>query len=87
VKEAKPANLYVEINGAPDAERAAERIAGAIDAAGVDRLVLGTDFRLKPGARYQAGNMLLDALEHLRLKDADIERICSRNAYELFKLS
>ena len=87
VKDARLPNLYVEINGFPNAEQAAERIAAAIDAAGVERLVLGTDFRLKPGARYEAGNMLLDALERLRMKDADVERICSLNARELFKLS
>ena len=87
VKDAKLPNLYVEINGSPTAEQAAERIAGAIDAAGVERLVLGTDFRLNPGARYEAGNMLLDALECLKLKDGDVERICSLNARELFRLA
>jgi len=87
VKDAKLPNLYVEINGSPTPELAAERIAAAIDAAGVDRLVLGTDFRLAPGARYEHGNRLLDALEYVKLKDTDIERICSLNAREVFKLS
>ena len=87
VKQAKLPNLYVEINGSPTPGRGAERIAGAIDAAGVDRLVLGTDFRLQPGARYEAGNQLLDALETMNLKDTDVEQICSLNARELFKLS
>ena len=87
VKQAGLPNLYVEINGAPTPERAAERIAAAIDAAGVHRLVLGTDSRLQPGASYTAGNQLLDALEHMRLKDTDIEHICSGNARELFRLS
>ena len=87
VKQAGLPNLYVEINGSPSAEPAAERIAAAIDAAGVDHLVLGTDFRLKPGARYEHGDRLLDALEYMKLKDTDIERICSRNARELFRLS
>jgi predicted TIM-barrel fold metal-dependent hydrolase len=41
---------------------------------------------LKPDARYTDGDMLLDALEHLKLHDDAIERICSRNARELFKL-
>jgi predicted TIM-barrel fold metal-dependent hydrolase len=86
VKDAKLPNLYVEINGGQGPTLSAERIAAAIDAAGVDHLVLGTDFRLKPGARYEAGNQLLDALEFMKLKDADVERICSLNARELFKL-
>jgi len=86
VKDATLPNLYVEINGRPTVELAAERIAAASDAAGVDRLVLGTDFRLKTDAQYTDGNALLDALEHLGLSDAAIERICSRNARELFKL-
>ncbi|HUW58544.1 MAG TPA: amidohydrolase family protein [Planctomycetota bacterium] len=86
VKDAKLSNLYVEINGSPTPGQAAERIAAAIDAAGVHRLVLGTDFRLKPGARYEAGNQLLDALETMKLRDTDVERICSLNARELFEL-
>jgi len=86
VKDAKLPNLYVEINGSPSAELAAERIAAAIDAAGVNRLVLGTDFRLQPGARYDHGNRLIDALQYMKLGDTGIERICSLNARELFKL-
>ena len=87
VKDAKLPNLYIEINGSPTRERAGERIAAAIDAAGLDHLVLGTDFRIQPGAKYGHGNLLLDALEHMKLKDNEIERICSLNARELFKLS
>jgi len=86
VKQAGLDNLYIEINGRPTPELAAERIAAAIDAAGIDHLVLGTDFCLRPGARYEDGDRLLDALEVLKLKDADVERICSLNARELFRL-
>ena len=86
VKQAKLPNLYVEVTGSPTPARAGERIAAAIDAAGIKRIVFGSDFCLQPGSRYKAGNELLDALEYLKLKDSDIERICSLNARELMRL-
>ena len=86
VKQAKLANLYAEVTGSPSPALAAQRIAAAIDAAGIERIVFGSDFCLQPGSRYTAGNALLDSLEYMKLKDKDIERICSLNAREMMRL-
>lgn len=55
---------------------------------GPSRITYGTDFGVHQGPelRYTAGNWLLEALEKLKLKDSEIEKICSGNAKELMKL-
>jgi len=65
-----------------------EQIGALMDTVGPRRITYGTDFFLHeaPELRYERGNWLLDCLKELKLKDADIERICSGNAKELLKL-
>ena len=62
-------------------------VGGQIDAFIVAR-GNGTDFAIdeRPELRYRAGNWLLDCLERLGVKNADVERICSGNARELLRL-
>ena len=76
-------NVHVEIQAPED-----ERIRGVIDAVGTRRITMGTDFFLheRDDCRYRRGNAILDCLERLGLKDADVERICSGNAKALLKL-
>ena len=77
------ANVWVEIQ-APETERTR----GVIDAVGTSRITIGTDFFLRAGTdcRYRRGDDIADCLKALKLKDPDVERICSGNAKELLKL-
>ena len=86
VKQAKLSNLYLEIDVFPTPQQAKLRFAAAIDAAGIDRIVFGSDFCLRPGARYTAADYFLETLEQMKLKDGDIERICFLNAREMLRL-
>lgn len=89
-KEAKLPNLWVEISvGDPRQVQShrAEQISAAIDAVGIERIVFATDFCIRPGAKYPFGNWLIDTLEGMKLKDGEIERICSLNAREILKLN
>jgi len=76
-------NIWVEIMRGN-----AEQLEALIDAVGPSRITYGTDFGVHAGPelRYTAGNWLIDHLKHLKLKDADIERICSGNARELLRV-
>jgi len=77
-------NVWVEIM-----EGNAEQLAVALREVGASRITYGTDFGLHqdPELRYSAGEWLLDCLERLHLKDADMEAICSGNAKRLMGLA
>ncbi len=65
-----------------------DKLAVAVEELGPSRITYGTDFGVHqdPELRYVSGDWLLDELKGLRLKDADIEAICSGNAKSLMKL-
>ena len=76
-------NVWVEVMRGRE-----EVLARLLETIGPSRITYGTDFAIdeRPELRYTAGNWLLDCLERLKLKDADVERICSGNAKALLKL-
>ncbi len=89
VKGSGLSNIWIEIDMGNPSEvsgHSPEQIMAAIDAAGIDRIVFGSDFSLKPNAVYKAGNTLLGVLRSMKLKDQEIRKICSLNAREVLKL-
>ena len=53
----------------------------AIDLAGLDKILLGTDYPLLPATRY------FKELEAAGLSQDEIDAICGNNTARLFKLS
>jgi len=76
-------NLWVEIMRGNE-----EQLKVLLEAVGPSRITYGSDFAVdeRPELRYTVGNWLLECLERLKVKDADIERITSGNAKALLKL-
>lgn len=76
-------NVWVEIMRGNE-----DQLKLLLEAVGPARITYGTDFAIdeRPALRYTAGNWLLDRLERLNVKHADIERITSGNAKHLLKL-
>ena len=77
-------NVWVEVmDGAQPRE-----LEGVLAAVGPARMTYGTDFGIHAGPelRYEHGNHLLDKLAGLKVKEGDIERICSGNARQLLRL-
>ena len=74
------ANVYYDTAAAPFLyEPAVYRV--AIDLAGRDKLLLGTDYPLLPARRY------FNELEKAGLTQEEIDAICGLNAAQLFKLT
>jgi len=61
-------------------------VRAAVDCVDIDHIVFGTDFNISPGLDYQFGNRLLDVLETMKMKDRDMEKICSLNAKKILKV-
>ncbi|HUW58509.1 MAG TPA: amidohydrolase family protein [Planctomycetota bacterium] len=76
-------NVWVEIMRGNE-----DQLKLLLEAVGAARITYGTDFAIdaRPELRYRAGSWLLDCLERLKLKDADVQRITSGNAKELLNL-
>ena len=76
-------NVWVEIMRGNE-----EQLKLLLATVGSSRITFGTDFAIddNPGLRYRAGNWLLDCLDRLGVRDADVERITSGNARDLLGL-
>ena len=76
-------NVWVEIMRGNTVQ-----LEAAVSQVGPARITYGTDFGVHqdPALRYTAGDWLLDALEELRLPEADVDLICSGNARALMNM-